>query len=381
VTWTPDAWHHPLWRDAGEALGAGIQGAISLEPDAGAETVMRLLTYGGVFWLALQYCHSRRRARALFQAIAFSGFVYALYGLAVSLGGNESILRYERWAYKKSLTSTFVNRNSFATYAGLTLIACFVILFAGERQEETANPFSRRGVMAMLDRFSHGGWVYGLIIAVTGVALILSHSRAGIAACALGLIAFFAALAAGKRLVGRALGVYGGLVAVVAVVIVLVAGQAGQGVDRSVEGEERGVLFGYSVDAIADYPIEGSGFGAWSEVFRLYRDETLIHGYQRAHNSYLEWASEMGLPATVLMVGTLLGLGAVCFVGVRRRRNNQAYPAAGVAAGVLVAGHSVVDFSLQIPAVSVVLAAMLGAACAQSRSANEPEPYLSRMRR
>ncbi|PPR21511.1 MAG: hypothetical protein CFH39_01745, partial [Alphaproteobacteria bacterium MarineAlpha10_Bin2] len=284
VTWTPDAWHHPLWRDAGEALGAGIQGAISLEPDAGAETVMRLLAYGGVFWLALQYCHSRRRARALFQAIAFSGFVYALYGLAVSLGGNESILWYERWAYKKSLTSTFVNRNSFATYAGLTLIACFVILFAGERQEETANPFSRRGVMAMLDRFSHGGWVYGLIIAVTGVALILSHSRAGIAACALGLIAFFAALAAGKRLVGRALGVYGGLVAVVAVVIVLVAGQAGQGVDRSVEGEERGVLFGYSVDAIADYPIEGSGFGAWSEVFRLYRDETLIHGYQRAHN-------------------------------------------------------------------------------------------------
>ena len=95
---------------------------------------------------------------------------------------------------------------------------------------------------------------YGLIIAVTGVALILSHSRAGIAACALGLIAFFAALAAGKRLVGRALGVYGGLVAVVAVVIVLVAGQAGQGVDRSVEGEERDVLFGYSVDAIADYP-------------------------------------------------------------------------------------------------------------------------------
>ena len=29
-----------------------------------------------------------------------SGFVYALYGLAVSLGGNESILWYERWAYK-----------------------------------------------------------------------------------------------------------------------------------------------------------------------------------------------------------------------------------------------------------------------------------------
>jgi O-antigen ligase len=124
------------------------------------------------------------------------------------------------------------------------------------------------------------------------------------------------------------------------VVIALVAGQAAEG-------------------------IEGSGFGAWSEVFRLYRDETLVRGYQRAHSSYLEWASEMGVPATVLMVGTLLGLGLVCFFGVRRRRHDQAYPAAGIAAGVLVASHSIVDFSLQIPAVSVVFAAMLGAACAQ----------------
>jgi hypothetical protein len=73
----------------------------------------------------------------------------------------------------------------------------------------------------------------------------------------------------------------------------------------------------------------------------------------------------MGVPATVLIVGTLLGLGLVCFFGVRQRRHDQAYPAAGIAAGVLVASHSIVDFSLQIPAVSVVFAAMLGAACAQ----------------
>ncbi|MBT3172905.1 MAG: 1,4-beta-xylanase, partial [Rhodospirillaceae bacterium] len=57
------------------------------------------------------------------------------------------------------------------------------------------------------------------------------------------------------------------------------------------------------------------------------------------------------------------------------------YPAAGVAAGVLVASHSIVDFSLQIPAVSVVFAAMLGAACAQSRSSSEAEPYLHHMHR
>jgi hypothetical protein len=262
AVWTPMAWHHPLWAEAGTALGTELRGAVSLEPAAGIETIMRLLAYGGVFWLALQYCHSSRRARMLFQAIAYSGFVYALYGLVVTLGGNESILWFERWAYTDSLTSTFVNRNSFATYAGLTLISSFAILFGGEASSASTNPFSRQGAMAIMDKFSRGGWVYGLIIAVSAAALVLSHSRAGIAAAALGLVIFFAALAAGRRLVGRALGLYGGIVAVMAVVTILVAGQAAEGANRSIEREERGVLFGYSVEAVADRPIEGSGFGA-----------------------------------------------------------------------------------------------------------------------
>jgi O-antigen ligase len=375
VTWTPQSWHHPMWHAAAAALDTSLGGAISLDPASGAETVMRLLAYGGVFWLALQFCHSRRRTRMLFQAIAVSGFVYALYGLAVTLGGNETILWFERWAYHNSLTSTFVNRNSFATYAGLALISSFTILFAGARHEEAPGLFSRQGVMAFMDRFSNGGWIYALIMAVTAVALILSHSRAGIAASALGLVVFFVALAIGGRLVGRALAVYGAVVVAAAVVIILVAGQAAEGVDRSVEREERGVLFAYTLDAIEEYPVEGSGLGTWSEVFRLHRDDTLVRGYQRAHNSYLEWASEMGLPATVLMVVTLLGLGVICLRGVRKRRKDQAFPAAGVAAGVLVASHSAVDFSLQIPAVAVVFAAMLGAACAQSRSSAESNPY------
>ncbi|MDP7641658.1 MAG: O-antigen ligase domain-containing protein, partial [Alphaproteobacteria bacterium] len=30
VTWTPQAWHHPLWGEAGAALGSGLHGAVSL---------------------------------------------------------------------------------------------------------------------------------------------------------------------------------------------------------------------------------------------------------------------------------------------------------------------------------------------------------------
>ena len=67
--------------------------------------------------------------------------------------------------------------------------------------------------------------------------------------------------------------------------------------------------------------------------------------------------------ALVAAIGTCAGY---CWVGIRRRRRDRVYPAIGVAATALVAAHSTVDFSLQIPAVSVSYAFILGLACAQS---------------
>ena len=58
----PEGWHHPLWRDAAEALGMPYHGAISLDPQASRESILRMVSYVGVFWLALQYGHDPGRA-------------------------------------------------------------------------------------------------------------------------------------------------------------------------------------------------------------------------------------------------------------------------------------------------------------------------------
>ncbi len=54
--------------------------------------------------------------------------------------------------------------------------------------------------------------------------------------------------------------------------------------------------------------------------------------------------------------------------GVRRRRRDVIYPSVGLAAAILVGTHSLVDFSLQIPAVAATFALILGIGCAQSWS-------------
>jgi hypothetical protein len=61
-------------------------------------------------------------------------------------------------------------------------------------------------------------------------------------------------------------------------------------------------------------------------------------------------------------------LALTCLKGVRRRHRDWAYPALGVAASVLTGVHALFDFSLQIPAVAILYACILGIGCAQSSS-------------
>ena len=140
---------------------------------------MRLLTYAGVFWLALQLGRDPRRARQIIAAIALFGTAYVGYGIYAYLSGSNSVLWFERWAYEGSVTSTFVNRNSFATYAGLTIICLVTLMFRPEEDVTGENPLSHKGITEMLSGFATGGWYYLTGLGITGTALAMSHSRDG----------------------------------------------------------------------------------------------------------------------------------------------------------------------------------------------------------
>ena len=76
-------------------------------------------------------------------------------------------------------------------------------------------------------------------------------------------------------------------------------------------------------------------------------------------------------PAALALFAAIGGLAVVCLRGVRRRHRDWAYPALGVAASVLVGVHALLDFSLQIPAVAILYACIMGVGCAQAWSSRE----------
>ena len=360
-------WNHPAWSLAGVSGGLAVNGTISIAPDRTVEALIRLLSYGLTFYLALQFARNQANARIIFRWLAIAGTVYAAFGLLVYWGWFEEVFWRAVWS-PGDVTATFRNRNNFATWVGLAMVVLFSILVRANLPSHRPRRLESLGQQQQLERFIMMSWKPAIGFIVVLAALFLTHSRGGFAASALAVAAFAVCLVARKRGIGdRATQ----LALVLAVLLLIVWTLTGEGLlwrleQTSFEGEGRDEVFRILLAAIAADPWLGTGYGTFADAFHLFNDSTVALDYDLAHNTYLENAVELGVPATASLVLSIGLAGIICARGVVIRHRDWIYPATGVAATVLVGAHALVDFSLQIPAVAVTYATILGVAVAQS---------------
>lgn len=371
LTAMPESWWHPLWAEASAALGMAPEGRISLDPERTLTALMRLACHGGIFWLAVQLGRDRARAREALVAVAVGGTLYAIYGLVVYFSGWERILWLEKWAYRGDLTSTFVNRNVYGAYAGLGAVCC-VALFAHALRPRHSGQELRAYDLVETVLVRALPFFLGAVILLT--ALLLSHSRGAFLSTGLALGVLMAALVAGRVTRPR---LAAGLCAALLVAGLAVLALSGDVTVRrladtvaSENEESRADVYRLTGQAILDAPWTGNGLGAFTPAFRVYRDASLTTPvvWDFAHNVHLETAMDLGLPATLLLYGAVLGIVGSCARGLTRRRRDQVYPAVALSAAALLGVHGLVDFSVQIPAVAATLALLLGVGFAQSAS-------------
>ncbi len=145
-------------------------------------------------------------------------------------------------------------------------------------------------------------------------------------------------------------------------------------------GEIRPMLWGVAIRAIAAHPLLGTGLGTYGDVYRLYADSFIPYVVDRVHNDYLELALGLGIPAACLWIFALLILTGQCALGALMRRRRRIYAIAAVGASALAGFHSMFDFSLQMPAVSVLYAIVMGIGVAQAYASREDavEPAFAR---
>ena len=366
----PDSLVHPLWQLAGESLSVHLPETVSIAPDTTVTALMRLLTYGLVFFLSFQLCRNRANARIAIIWIAVAGILYALYGLIIYWGGYGTVLLHENKGSMSAVTSTFINRNSYATYVGFTLICAMGLFLDTMLRPQRGMEGYLLGKQKRIELFVTKSWrpLLGLMLMV--VALLSTHSRGGFISTAIAITLLLIVFASKNRLNTKTfLLAITGVLAVTFVAYAMSSEVLLKRLDTmSLESEARLAVYENTIDAIEDNPWLGFGYGTFKQAYRLYHYDEIPGIYHKAHNTYLENIFTLGLPAAGSLFLSILVIAITLLKGIIRRRRDWIYPAIGFAVTLQVAIHSLVDFSLQIPAVAITYAAITGVATAQSFS-------------
>lgn len=372
VPWLGGALDDPIWKETSRLLGVDIPGspsALRMQPilAAGPSLIAFLASACGIMLGS-----SVRQGKLILKAFAWSGLAYAVFAIAAHTVDPTKILGYSKQQYIGELTGTFYNRNTAAIFFGCCGAAWLALMLEQIRRRvgsaldwATLRLIFRRRLALF----------HAAAIVLCLVAMFMTRSRAGSVTALIGWLAvgccyYYRTFRSPRAVLSAVCGaVFGG-----AIVIQFLGGGL---VERlGVEGvsdEGRWYAYRSTWQMIASSPWLGKGLGSFAWTFPAYRSpEVSSWGvWDRAHNTLLEIAAESGVPMALLIVAVWILLSVLLLRQIGRRTGDLATRSAAL--GTFVAGslHSLVDFSLQIPAFSLVFFILLGVGLARPRMRSE----------
>jgi O-antigen ligase len=370
----PARFAHPLWAMASDVLGRHLPGTISIDPWRTKGEILKLSAQAGACWLAYSMGRDRTLAKPMFNAVIVIGALYAAYGLGLAvINSSQAQLIYRTSFPNKYLSGPFMLHNSFATYCGLACVAALSKLVAAGSDLIVVKHGARRFALSVVQYVFGGGVPWLVAFLLTFACVTASASRGGFVSLLAGLVAMaiLAALLA-KRSSGKAWAVAAIAVVLCPVLFFIVsnsdtlAARLDTMLDAGAADDVRLALWAASRRMIASVPWQGLGLGTFQDAYPLYSDHALAFVMDKAHSDYLELVAGLGLPAAGACLLAIALLAWRNVTGALARRRDRYFCVAAVGATAIVAVHSGVDFSLQIPAIAVSYATILGLGLAQT---------------
>lgn len=370
----PASWAHPLWAMTSDILGRPTTPVISLNPWHTKAQILSLLSTVLACWLAFAMAQQAKIAAILLNGIITIGALYALYGFAlILLGTGQEEIFYAVPRQRGLIAGPFMLHNSYATYCGLAAVAAITKLF-GVGSQSVVSTRGPRQLGLTLIQFATGRGAFLLVAALLCLAgVVASASRAGFAAtlCSLLVLTLSALLVRHRNGGHRWMGTAAVVATLPLLFLVLFSGETLNDrisllLDSGTTDTVRLTLWAAAKHMITDAPWLGLGLGTFQDAYPLYATQVLPFVMDKAHCDYLEFAAGIGIPAAVAWWLAIAWLVMLCLRGVRNRHRDRLYPLIAIAATTLVAIHSTVDFSLQLPAVAILYATLLGLGAAQA---------------
>ena len=357
-----------LYAAALRILGRAHADVPDLAVDAARNSLLRCVTCGLIFLMARALCRDRGAARMLLLLFVASAVVIVGYGLLMQMTTGSCYVG----SYLKKLgtytagsqclmSGTFTNSNSFACYVGMAVVAVLSMILDGRRRGHSGSFDGRDGGTA--DSLLTGSRVVLVAIAFFLLGgLLMSASRAGFAASVAGAFALALLLLRGRWRERPDLVRWFWIgVAILLVLGVIAGGAMISKVARSSDAPGRIVIWLTSLEAIGLSPWLGWGLGSFADIYTVLQPAAITQPNDRAHSTPLEVIVELGVIGAIpAFAVVLLPWYASLRGALRRTYRHRVLPAAAFAIAAVPILHSMVDFSLQIPAIAYVVSAVLG---------------------
>jgi hypothetical protein len=374
--WSPIALPQDSFASLGDTLGQRPLLRISIDDERTLTAILKLLTYAGIFWIASCLAKDSDYARRLCWTLVGAAVFVTMYGWVMQVMTRSCVvLTTSKPPFEHgnpcTFSGTFINSGNYSTFAGIACVICVAYIHYVLLRIEIYGNSARDRWRARLLAFTglSGLALAALVILFGGV--VYSASRSGLLSLVMAIVAMTVIT---NMCQGRLKGA--GLSSIAAVgaltlVTLIVAGEevVGRFLDLFTSGDtDRVGLFAMTAEAIGLRPWTGWGLGSFEALYSLLQYPTLLLAFDKAHNVYLENASDLGIAVSILIPVAILSIATRCIMGLNERSRDSWYAASAVGATAFVAIQSTVDFGIQIPAVAVSFSALLGVGWAQSWS-------------
>ncbi len=312
--------------------------------------------YGAFSFLLVQLLLRTRQIKRFALVLTAYGAALAFFALLQGLSSNGRLFwlrqpRFGGWIY-----GPYVNHNHYAGLMEMLLPAALAVALS--HYSSAAQKISAS--------------LAGMLMAIT---IFLSGSRGGMVAFAVQIVILSVVILRHKR--NRA----AFLVAIIALLAVAISVWMidSSSVSRlaSIAAETHGEISGgtrltIDRDALRMFlrrPTLGWGLGSFAEVYPQFRSFYTDFRIDEAHNDYLQFLVEMGLPGLLIMIWFVTALYRNALRKLEDWPSNingsVALAALLAVTGILV--HSFVDFNLQIPANAALFYALAVIAAMEPR--------------
>lgn len=307
---------------------------------SGMNSVARGSVYLIVFLISASLEDTAEAKRVFLMLVAF-GFVLSVFAIIQKGSWNGKIY----WIRKMDGVpfGPFPNRNHFAGFVGMLIPLGLALSFEAKRREMVfmSALFSLVMSFALIHTLSRGAFVSSLSsLALFFILVYRSRLKRGGTMYAI----FILVLAAGSFF-------YLGISPVLE-----------RFAEDGITDRLRFHIWEVSLAIFRDFPVFGTGLGAFGYVFPLYNDSIRMP-YFFAHNDYLQLLVETGAAGFLLAGLFFLSLGRNILRHLSRGGTSPLM--AGLLASIFyISIHSVVDYNLHVPSNAILLSSILGMASA-----------------